>query len=102
MSKRSRHLSITTLPPHPDREAYEQTMARLKSMTRQEFFQSLVDAGIYTPQGKLAERYAGGDELPPVLPGWKAKKAPQRTSAKTAQRKSTRAPRRKSAKTSRH
>ncbi len=102
MSKRSKHLSITTLPPHPDADVHERMMAYLKRMTRQEFLQSLVDTGIYTSEGKLAERYAGGDELPPVLPGWKEKKAPRRTSAKTAQRKSTRAPRRKSVKTSRH
>lgn len=45
------------LPPHANAEAHARLMARLEKMTPAEFFQTLVDAGIYTPDGELTEHY---------------------------------------------
>ncbi|REG30989.1 hypothetical protein ATI61_106459 [Archangium gephyra] len=109
ISKARRLRTITTLPPHANAENHKRIMEKLKTMTQAEFFQSLVDAGIYTPKGRLTRRYAGAIDLYPVLtpeqmgiaPAAKALESPRRTSAKTAARKSPRAPRRKSAKDSR-
>jgi hypothetical protein len=109
ISKARRLRTITTLPPHANAENHKRIMAWLKTATRAEFFQSLVDAGIYTPKGRVTRKYAGDPDLLPVLtpeqmgiaPATKAIKSSRRASAKTAARKSTSAPRRKSAKDSR-
>src|SRR5262249_31828345 len=101
-----------TLPPHPDAESLKRVTARIKTMTQREFFESLVHAGIYTPEGKLTKKYAGACDLYPVLTAEQmgkvppkklvrkkaAKPAPRRTAAKTATRKSTGATRRKTVK----
>lgn len=104
---------LDSVPPHANAEAHKKVMARLKTMTQREFFESLVHAGIYTPGGKLTKKYAGASDLPHVLTPEqmglatreKAKKAtrpvPRRASAKTAARKSTGATRRKTVKASR-
>ena len=42
-----------------DYKAHKRAMERLKSMTREERFQTLVDAGIYTQERELTERYGG-------------------------------------------
>jgi len=34
-------------------------MAFLKNMTKEEFFQSLIDAEILTKEGKLTQKYGG-------------------------------------------
>lgn len=39
--------------------AHERALKRLKKMTAREGFESLVRAGIYTRDGKLAARYGG-------------------------------------------
>lgn len=103
---------LDTLPPHPNAEAHKKVMAWLKTATKREFFESLVHAGIYTPEGKLTQKYAGACDLYPVLtdeqmgkvPPKKLvrkkapKTAPRRTAAKTAARTSTGATRRKTVK----
>jgi hypothetical protein len=48
----------TELPPHVNAEAHKRLMQRLAKMTPDELFQSCVEVGIYTPEGKLTERYA--------------------------------------------
>lgn len=109
ISKARRLRTITTLPPHANAENHKRIMAWLKTATQAEFFQSLVDAGIYTPKGRLTRRYAGAIDLYPVLspeqmglvPPKEASKPSRRTSTKTAPRKSTVSARRKSAKGSR-
>lgn len=109
ISKARRLRTITTLPPHENAENHKRIMEMLRTMTRAEFFQSLVDAGIYTPKGRVTRKYAGDPDLLPVLspaqmglaPPREASKASRRTSAKTAPRQSTGASRRKSAKASR-
>ncbi len=45
------------LPPHANAEVHGRIMADLQVMTREEFRQSLVDAGIVTPAGELTEHY---------------------------------------------
>ena len=45
------------LPPLPEREAHERARARVRSMTPDEQRQSLIDAGIYTPDGALSPEY---------------------------------------------
>jgi hypothetical protein len=109
ISKARRLRTITTLPPHENAEVHKRIMARLETMTQQEFFESLVHAGIYTPKGRLTARYSGATNLPSILspeqmgisPPEEARTAPRRISAKTVRRKSTGASRRKSAKDSR-
>ena len=109
MSKSRRLRSITTLRPHANAENHKRIMAMLENMTQHEFFLSLVDAGIYTRSGRLTRHYAGASDLPHVLspeqmgtaPRKEARRAPRRTSAKTARPKSTGPTRRKSVKTSR-
>jgi C-terminal processing protease CtpA/Prc len=93
---------LDSVPPHANAEVHERIMAKLKRMTPHEIFLTLVDAGIYTPEGKLTERYGGEPDTPAEATQKKSTRAPQRTSAKTAQRKSTGASRRKSVKDSRH
>jgi len=39
--------------------AHERWLKRVRRMTKQEGFESLVRAGIVTPEGKLAPRYGG-------------------------------------------
>jgi hypothetical protein len=39
--------------------AHERALKRLDRMTPEEGFATLVEAGIYTPDGKLAPRYGG-------------------------------------------
>jgi hypothetical protein len=39
--------------------AHERALKRVSRMTAQEGFASLVKAGIYTPDGRLAPRYGG-------------------------------------------
>lgn len=112
ISKARRLRTITTLPPHPHAESLKRVRARIKAMTQREFFESLVHAGIYTPEGKLTKKYAGACDLHPVLtpeqmgkvPPKKlvrktvAKTAPRRAAAKTAAREPTGATRRKTVK----
>jgi len=50
--------SLTELAPHANAEGHRLFMAWISKATPEEVFQSLVDAGIYTPDGKLTERYA--------------------------------------------
>jgi hypothetical protein len=96
ISKERRLRTITTLPPDPDAEARERSLARLRSMTKREFFESLVHAGIYTPEGKLTQKYAGACDLYPVLTDEQMGKVPPK---KTVRKKATQtAPRRASAK----
>lgn len=112
ISKERRLRTITTLPPDPDAEARARSLAMIRSMTKREFFESLVHAGIYTPEGKLTQKYAGACDLahqltdeqmgkvpPKKLVRKKATRtAPRRTAAKKATRKATGAMRRKTVK----
>lgn len=47
-------------PPHANAGPLARLMARLRKMTPDELFQTLVDAGIYTPDGQLTEHYRDG------------------------------------------
>ncbi|HEX2568672.1 MAG TPA: hypothetical protein VH877_03865 [Polyangia bacterium] len=40
--------------PHANAEAHARLMERWSKMTSAEIFQTIVDAGIYTPDGELA------------------------------------------------
>ena len=40
-------------------DLHKRVLSRVRKMTPEEGFQSLVEAGIYTPQGKLAKEYGG-------------------------------------------
>jgi hypothetical protein len=53
---------MLVLPPLPDEHIHEQIMEDLRTMTKEEFFQSLVDAGIYYPDGSLTEFYRDDDD----------------------------------------
>jgi hypothetical protein len=52
------------LPLHANAEVHARIMADLKQMTPAEFLETLVQAGICTPDGKLTEHYAEGAEGP--------------------------------------
>ncbi len=39
--------------------AHKRALKRLDKLTAEEGFQTLVEAGIYTPEGKLTPRYGG-------------------------------------------
>ena len=54
------------IPPHGNAEVHKRLMARLRKMTPKELFQTIVDAGIYKPNGELAEPYTGGPDLSPT------------------------------------
>jgi hypothetical protein len=43
--------------PHINAEPHRRAMERLKNMTSEEIFNTAVQAGIYTPNGKLTEYY---------------------------------------------
>jgi len=40
-------------------EMHRRVLDRVGKMTKEEGFQSLVESGIYTPDGKLAKEYGG-------------------------------------------
>ena len=40
-------------------ELHKRVLERVRKMTAREGFESLVEAGIYTAQGKLAKQYGG-------------------------------------------
>ena len=44
-------------PPHANAEAHGKVMRRLKRMTTRQLRQTLIDAGICTPDGELTEHY---------------------------------------------
>lgn len=44
-------------PPHANAAVHKKIMKDLRSMSPQEIFQVAVEAGIYTPDGKLTEPY---------------------------------------------
>ena len=50
------------IPPHVNEDPHRRLMERLRSMSPEEVFQTLVDAGIYTPDGELTSPYR---DLPP-------------------------------------
>lgn len=45
------------LPPLPHAAAHERLLARLAKMSAEEIFQTMIDAGIYTKDGKLTKPY---------------------------------------------
>lgn len=47
----------------------------LSGMTTDELFQTMVDSGIYLPDGRLAKEYGGGDGLCGIAPGLPAKQS---------------------------
>jgi len=46
-----------TLPPHINAETHKLVMARVNTMSDEEFIDSLVQAGICSPDGKLTDNY---------------------------------------------
>lgn len=52
------------LPPHANAEVHKHIMADFLTMTREEFIQSLVDAGIVSPAGELTEHYRDEGDAP--------------------------------------
>lgn len=56
--RRSKQKLEFPLPPHANAEPHKRLMKRLRKMTPDEFFKTLVDAGIYTKTGRLTKRYA--------------------------------------------
>jgi roadblock/LC7 domain-containing protein len=51
-------------PPHANAKVHKKIMAKLKKMSSKEIFQTAVEAGIYTPDGKLTKHYTRDDETP--------------------------------------
>lgn len=49
-------------PPHINAEAHKRVMKWLKEASEEEIFQSAVEAGIYTADGKLTEPYRDSEE----------------------------------------
>jgi hypothetical protein len=47
-----------TLPPLENAEAHDRALAKLRDMSTADFKSTLVRAGIYTADGKLAPEYA--------------------------------------------
>jgi len=47
------------LSPKDLRELHQRVLDRVRKMTPREGFQSLIESGIYTPDGKLAKEYRG-------------------------------------------
>ena len=62
MSEPTTPQASTELPPHANAEVHKRIMAKLDQMSPKEVFQTAVDAGIYTPDGKLTQHYAPGSE----------------------------------------
>ena len=52
-------------PPHENAAVHALIMEELRKMTPEEVFQTAVDAGIYSPSGRLTRPYAprAGDHL---------------------------------------
>jgi hypothetical protein len=66
--------------PHANAEAHARLMERWSKMTSAEIFQTIVDAGIYTPDGELAEPYRTPEPSPASPPPKKPRsKRPART-----------------------
>jgi hypothetical protein len=51
-----------TLPPHANAEVHKRFMEWLERATEEEKFQSLVSAGILTPEGEFTEHYRTGSD----------------------------------------
>ena len=49
------------LPPIPYQNRIDQALDELALMSPEEFFQTLVHAGIYTPEGQLTEPYVNDE-----------------------------------------
>ena len=49
-------------PPHINAKAHAKVMEMVKNMTPDEFFELAVEAGIYTPDGKLTEHYRSEED----------------------------------------
>jgi hypothetical protein len=47
-------------PPHANAAVHKKIMQDLRRMTPKEVLQVAIEAGIYTPDGKLTEPYASG------------------------------------------
>ena len=47
--------------PLPHQEVIDRALDELADMTPEQFFQTLVSAGIYTPEGELTEPYTSDE-----------------------------------------
>ena len=56
---------VYRIRPHANAEAHARFVAEMAKMTPKEIFQTIVDAGIYTPDGELAEPYRIPESAPP-------------------------------------
>jgi hypothetical protein len=69
MSTRALRLGLA-VPPHANAEPHKRLMKGLKKMSGEDFVQSLIQAGIYTPERDLAAHYRkGAAKVPPRKPG---------------------------------
>ncbi len=59
--KRSRRAQSFLPPPHPNAEAHKRFMAAFRRMTPAERFQTIVDAGICTPDGQFTAPYTSDE-----------------------------------------
>jgi hypothetical protein len=59
MSARNGHPATQT--PLPEQKALDRALAKLRAMAPDEFFQTLVHAGIYTPDGRLTAPYTSDE-----------------------------------------
>ena len=76
MSRAKKKVEAFVLPEHPNAEPHRKLMERLSNMSDDQFFGTLVKAGIYDKKGNLRAPYAEESPAP--------KKSPARSAAKTA------------------
>lgn len=50
-----------TPPPHRNAEVHRQVMAEIRSMSKDQFVKSTIEAGIYTKSGQLTAPYRPDD-----------------------------------------
>jgi len=64
-------------PPHANAEVHKRIMRKIRGMSREQLFQTLVDAGIYTQDGELTEPYKDTSNEP-MYPdtSWADKRSP--------------------------
>ncbi len=80
--KRSRRAQTFLPPPHPNADAHERFVAAFRRMTQAERFQTIVDAGICTPDGKFTAPYTSDEPSMRHPETWKG--ARPRRASKTA------------------
>ena len=74
---RKRRSPNFVFPPHANAEVHRRIMEKLSKMTKEQLAQTVVDAGICTPEGELTEHYRDPDEMNVVEVFQKTRKPPK-------------------------